>query len=480
MLLLVMPTGLQVGYDEYFSSSPLGLETIAAYARDYTDVGLVDLRGRGHDVEEQAELLLKQSPDMVGLSINSAPHTKYSLALAAAMKRRRPELKVLAGGQQATFLSEELLAPGDFDAVIRGEGEHAIGEILQRGGFAGVAGVSWRSNGHVVHEPERPLITDMDAIRSPARELLPNRARYRMGAYRVEGLESSRGCPHHCSFCSIRNFHRGQWRPRSVARVMQEIDGILARYPERKVIYFADDNFANNIDRVVGICKAIIERRSDAYFWCQARVDLLAAHPEVVEWMGKAHFAAVLAGIETPIPRLLKSARKGTNVQQIHRAIELLHQHDIGVWGTFTLGLPGETPEETGISADFVSQAGVDIAQVTVATPIPGSNLYDQAKADGSLLTHDWDKYDFTSPTMKGQLSKAEMDKHIKRAYRKAYVNWRFFRSLFSTRSNLSRLRRTALMVFATWILFVLADRAKSLLRLGRKRREKRGQEPLS
>ena len=468
MLLLVMPTGLQVGYDEYFSSSPLGLETIAAYARDYTDVGLVDLRGRGHDVEEQAELLLKQSPDMVGLSINSAPHTKYSLALAAAMKRRRPELKVLAGGQQATFLSEELLAPGDFDAVIRGEGEHAIGEILQRGGFAGVAGVSWRSNGHVVHEPERPLITDMDAIRSPARELLPNRARYRMGAYRVEGLESSRGCPHHCSFCSIRNFHRGRWRPKSPARVLREIDAVLERYPEKKVIYFADDSFATNINHVREICQGIIERRTDTHFWCQARADVLAKHPDVVELMGKAQFTAVLVGLETPVERLLDMSRKGTSREQIDRTIELLHKHDIGVWGTFTLGLPGETPEETKATAKFIPTCKVDVAQITVATPIPGSELYDQAKAKDEILVTDWDSFDFTSPTMKGQLSKKELDGLMQTAYLKTYMSWRFLVSLLTRRTNLHRLRRAIFGVFGAWTWFIIRSRLATLPGLGR------------
>ncbi len=146
-----------------------------------------------------------------------------------------------------------------------------------------------------------------------------------MGAYHVEGIESSRGCPFGCSFCLVRNFHRGKWRPKSVGRVMQEIADILERYTEPKVIYFADDNFCHDIRCVEAICQAIVERRTDAYFWCQGRVDVLAKHPEVVEWMGKAHFSAVLAGLETPNPRQLKASRKGISAEQMERAIELLH-----------------------------------------------------------------------------------------------------------------------------------------------------------
>jgi anaerobic magnesium-protoporphyrin IX monomethyl ester cyclase len=462
-----MPTGLQIGYDEYFSSSPLGIETLAAHARTRADVALADLRCGIHDVEAGAEEVLRGDPDIVGLSVNSAPHTKYALAISAAIKRRRPQTRVFVGGQQVSFLAEEMLSPGHIDAVIRGEGELTLCEILDRGGDCrGVAGVSWRNNGEIHHEPDRPLIDDMDTVLAPARELLGDRSRYRMGEYRVEGIESSRGCAFHCSFCSVRNFHRGKWRPKSVERVLRDIDDVLERYPEPKVIYFADDNFSTDVARVAAICRGIIERKTKAYFWCQARVDQLAKHPEVVELMGQAHFAAVLAGLETPVVRLLKEAKKGISVEQSLEAIKLLHKQDIGVWGTFTLGLPGETREETETTARFIATTNVDVAQITVATPIPGSTLYDNAKAAGDLLTTDWDHYDFTSPTMKGQLPKKEMDAVMHRAYLGVYMSQRFLFSLFSKRTNLSRLRRTAFGVFWAWIKFLLRDRVRMLLGL--------------
>lgn len=466
-LLLVMPTGLQVGYDGYFSSSPLGIETIAAHARPHADVTLADMRGRGHDVQAHADLLLQSDPEIVGISINSAPHTKYSLALAKALKERRGDLTVFAGGQQATFVTDELLAPGHFDAVMRGEGELTLTEVLTRGDHRGVAGISWRDGQTIRHEPDRPQIENLDDVLPPARDLLPDRSRYRMGAYRVEGIETSRGCLHRCSFCSIRNFHRGKWRPKSVDRVMQEVDYILEHYNERKVIYFADDNFSTDIKRVEAICRAIVERKSAAYFWCQARADQLSRHPEVVEWMGKAHFAAVLTGIETPVDRLLKDMRKGASLDHVEKAIELLHAQDIGVWGTFTLGLPGETREEAQLTAKFIPRAKVDVAQITVATPIPGSDLYANAKKEDTLLETDWDRYDFTSPTMKGQLPRKELDALMHQAYLKVYLSPRFLSSLFTSRTNLSRLRRTALGVFWSWISFLVKERFAGLL--GRK-----------
>lgn len=468
-LLLVMPTGLKVGYDEYFSSSPLGIETLAAHAQAYADVTLKDMRGQGHDVQDHAERLLACNPDVIGISVNSAPHTNYSLALARELRRRRSDLRLIAGGQQATFLIDEMLTPGDFDAVIRGEGEFSLCEALTQGSFRGIAGISWRNGNTIVNEPDRPLIEDLDTVLPPARDLLPDRSRYRMGAYRVEGIESSRGCPFRCSFCSIRNFHRGRWRPKSVGRVLEEIDLILERYSEPKVIYFADDNFCTDIKRVEAICRGIIERKSDAYFWCQARVDTLSKSPQLVDLMGEAHFAAVLTGLETPVPRLLRESNKGTTVEQIHQAIEMLHARDIGVWGTFTLGLPGETKEEAEQTGRFITQTNVDIAQITVATPVPGSDLYDQAVKDGAILESDWDKFDFTSPILKGQLPKKELDAIMHHAYLKVYLSPRFLRSLFSKRTNLSRLRRTAVGVFGAWIGFLIKHRISSWI--GRKQK---------
>jgi radical SAM superfamily enzyme YgiQ (UPF0313 family) len=458
-----MPTGLRVGYDEYFSSSPLGIETLAAHARKYCDVALADLRGSGRDAGVHAQGLLASSPDMVGISLNSAPHTNYTLELVRELKAKAPQLPIIVGGQQATFLDAELLAGGHVDAVIRSEGEQTLCEILERGGsFRGVQGVSWLRDGTLRREADRPLIEDLDQVLMPARDLLPDRGRYRMGEYRVEGIESSRGCPFHCSFCSIRNFHRGRWRKKSVQRVLAEIDDILARYPEPKVIYFADDNFSTDVNRVIEICRGIVERKTDAHFWCQARADQIARRPEVAEWMGKAHFAAVLMGIETPLPHLLESARKGTSVEQINLAISLLHKHDVGVWGTFTLGLPGESHADTHRTAKFIPKAKVDVAQITVATPIPGSDLYEQAKA-GGMLDPNWDDYDFTSPTMPGQLPKSEMDALIQRAYLRVYLSLRFLASMFSKRTNLARLRRTALGVFWAWIWYIIRLRWRRL-----------------
>ncbi len=467
-LTLVMPTGLQVGYDDYFSSEPLGIETLASHAKAHADVVLHDMRGKGHDVEAHAQAIMADKPDLIGVSLNAAPHTTYVFALAKAIRRIRGDAKIILGGQQVTFLTQEALATGDVNAVVRGEGELTLTEILAGGGqYRGVAGVSWSDNGTIHDEPDRPQIENIDSTLLPSRALLEDRHRYRMGEYRVEGIESSRGCPFQCNFCSVRNFHRGKWRPKSVDRVMQEVDAIQAMYSYPKIIYFADDNFAHDIERVRGICKAIIQRKSKDYFWCQARADKLAANPDVVELMGQAHFAAVLVGIETPVARLLKSSRKGTNLEQISKAIELLHKQDVGVWGTFTLGLPGETPEESAVSAEFIPTAKVDVCQITVATPIPGSQLYEDAKKNGDILITDWDKYDFTTPTMKGQLSKEQMDAHMHKAYLKTYMSMRFLLSMFSKRTNLQRLRRTAFGVFWKFIWFLLKQRLGMLL--GRK-----------
>jgi radical SAM superfamily enzyme YgiQ (UPF0313 family) len=149
----------------------------------------------------------------------------------------------------------------------------------------------------------------------------------------------------------------------------------------------------------------------------------------------------------------------------MERAIELLHAHDIGVWGTFVLGLPGETREETEATVKFIASADVDVVQVSVATPIPGSDLYDEARSSGRIVEDDWDSYDFVTPTMTGQLPRKEMDAVIRRAHSQVYLRWRFLRSLLTKRTNLARLRRTALRVFASLIWGLVKERLAAWVR---------------
>jgi radical SAM superfamily enzyme YgiQ (UPF0313 family) len=252
---------------------------------------------------------------------------------------------------------------------------------------------------------------------------------------------------------------------------MQEVDELLKTCPYPKVIYFVDDNFSTDVRRMKEICREIVKRKAhDTFFWCQARVDSLAKNPDLVEWMGKAHFTAVLLGLETPVARLLEAAGKNISVEQTMQTIELLHANDIGAWGTFTLGLPGETLEDAKATVDFIpTTGGVDVAQITVATPIPGSNLYDEAKEQGTILVTDWDKYDFSSPTMKGQLPKKKLDALMHRAYLKVYLSPRFLLSMFSQKTNLERLRRTMFGVFWSWIWFLVKNQVRSLFGLKHK-----------
>ena len=83
-----------------------------------------------------------------------------------------------------------------------------------------------------------------------------------------------------------------------------------------------------------------------------------------------------------------------------------------------------------------MGSADVDVVQITVATPIPGSDLYDEAKSSGRIVEHDWDSYDFTTPTMKDQLPKEEMDAIMHRAYLQVYLRPRFLLSLLTKRTN--------------------------------------------
>jgi radical SAM superfamily enzyme YgiQ (UPF0313 family) len=155
------------------------------------------------------------------------------------------------------------------------------------------------------------------------------------------------------------------------------------------------------------LLKLLIEHDSKSFYWCQARVDVLDNNPDLVALMGKAKFTAVLLGIETPSQEILDRAHKGTTIAQAERVVRNLRRHDIAVWGTFTVGFPGEDMKSIRRTIDYVRKLDIDIVQLTVVTPIPGSEIYEEMVAKGEISSPNWDDYDFSKPTLPDQISPA-------------------------------------------------------------------------
>jgi radical SAM superfamily enzyme YgiQ (UPF0313 family) len=171
--------------------------------------------------------------------------------------------------------------------------------------------------------------------------------------------------------------------------------------------------------RVEQICDLIINKGVDATFFCQARVDSIAQNPRVVKKMKKAGFWMIFLGVETPSQKKLEMIDKGTRRTQIEKAIKILKDNKIVIWGAFILGFPDETEKDMMKVVDYVKRFDIEVAQFTLLTPLIGSKLFDKCK---DVISHDWTEFDLATPVMNTRLSKKELARIYKKVYRRYYL----------------------------------------------------------
>ena len=289
------------------------------------------------------------------------------------------------------------------DAVVTGEGEVTVPEMVQRIEqqltMRDVSGVAFRDGNEIICNEPRPLIEDLDRIPFPARELLSNAEEYLPppATYRrkpVAVIITARGCNRRCIFCSQIDKKRKSGvrgiRYRSVENVMAEIEHCLAQgYREIK---FIDDTLAADYDRAMEICREIKRRKLD-FTWfasaCVNQVDrpLLKAMKEAGCW-------AVLFGAESGVQKNLNTLRKGTKIEQIRKAVADAKAVGLKVTTPFLIGIPGETYEEALQTIKFALELNPDIANFHALTAFPGTHLHDNLDKYGSVSA-DLTKYTY-------------------------------------------------------------------------------------
>jgi anaerobic magnesium-protoporphyrin IX monomethyl ester cyclase len=330
-------------------------------------------------------------PQFVGLYSTTFGWYKAKTT-AADLKRLSPDMVTAVGGPYAIAVQEKCLEEcAALDLLITGEGEYTVVEVMERlearQSLAGVLGVVFRDNGTIIKNPPRPLITDLDALPFPARELLGDSARYipPPATYKrkpVAVIMTSRGCNRRCLYCfQIDRKRKLGIRYRSVTNVMAEIELVLAQgYREIK---FIDDTLAADYNRAMAIAQEITRRRLD-FTWftsaCVNQVDkpLLKAFREAGCW-------AILFGAESGVQKDLNAIRKGITPAQIKKAVRAAKEVGLTVYTPFLFGIPGQTFADGLKSIEFACELDPDIANFHALTPFPGTDLYDDIEKYGTM-----------------------------------------------------------------------------------------------
>lgn len=419
-ILLVQPDSNKtcIGFKRLAKPEPLGLEMVAASAPDH-DVRIHDMR-----VDPDLQSALGQfQPDLVGTTGFTAevPHAQEICRTARSMV---PEARVVVGGHHVS------MSPSEFDRssvdyVVVGEGEitfpHLL-EAMERGKHPRtVPGIAYRDDGRLVFTDPRPPVARLDDLPMPRRDLVDQ---YRSGYFfrfwdDIYAIESTRGCPYRCNFCSVWRFFGGKVRFKSPERVVAEIECLPA---DSEYFAIVDDNFLASMPRARRVAQLMEERDIRKKFWIQGRADAMVKDPRGMEMLARAGLSTVLMGLEAYREEELGQFNKGkdASVAVNDQAIEIMHSNGIDIWGCFLIDPNWEERDFEGL-IEYVKRKKIQFLQFTILTPLPGTQFYEDTK---HLIRAGWEKFDFFHSVLPTRLPPERFYEQMANLYRETIMSF--------------------------------------------------------
>jgi radical SAM superfamily enzyme YgiQ (UPF0313 family) len=388
-ILLVKPSGRK-GLSFSFDMIPTSLEYIAAYLKDAVDqVHIVDME---LDKRKFQDIINFYKPDLIGITLSATDHNQ-GLHLAKIAKQNN--IHTAVGGYHPTSVPDIMLSHPQIDMVIRGEGEVTMKELVETSTFENVPGISYKNNGKIIHNAQRPQIEHLDTLPFPARSLrqYPYKSQDRVTDCDV--IVMSRGCNGLCSFCCEPSMSQGCLRTRSPENVLNEIID-MSEYHKRKPVnvMFADPNFMGNPKQVDRLCDLLMEHDLNMEFCALVRADAMATRPQLVKKMCQVGIRRFEMGIESPNVKDLKSTKKGVTNRVHGEAVRNIRENGGRAGGTFVIGLPDQTEEEIKTFPTYAKEIGLTGAAFGIATPFPGTDFYKEIDEQSLIFETNWDNFD--------------------------------------------------------------------------------------
>jgi anaerobic magnesium-protoporphyrin IX monomethyl ester cyclase len=336
----------------------------------------------------------RRRPELVGISVFTAG--ARSAAGYAEIAKRHGSFVVL-GGYHPSALPDEMLALPHVDAVVRGQGELTFAELVRRGSPDDVAGVSYRDDGRIVHNPDRLESPLLDELPLPLRELRPERFGRTGLDYHTDTVYGSRGCRGRCVFCA-NHLVGGGWRGRSIDSIVAELESLTP--PRRgpwKYVKFWDSTFLADAGRVAELCRRARELGLERHFRFVAETraeDVVRAAP-ILKDMRAAGFVRIGCGVESPSRETHRALGKGLNLAHVGQAASLLRDANMQMTKFLIVGHERETADEILAYPEYALRDGVKLHNTTffVMTPYPGTDLARDYHHKGLVDSRDWDLY---------------------------------------------------------------------------------------
>lgn len=370
---------------------PLNLCVLAAHTPRDVDVSLTDAYLQDIDFDEHV--------DLVGITCLTPSALQ---AYKIADKFREKGVSVVLGGIHPTAIPDEALKHAD--AVVVGEAENVWKNVIEdfkRGCLSSVYQSETKPNLAGMPFPRRDICL-------PRRYLMRNL------------VETSRGCPFNCMYCSDWLVYGDKYRFRPIEEVVEEIKSI-----NKKLFVFIDNNIAGNMNRAKKLFEALIPLKIK---WvAQASVNL-GFDEEAVKLAARAGCLGILVGLETLNKNLLKEIGKPFDPDRYIESITRIQKYGINVQGEFIFGFDEDTPDVFQETVDFAIKAKLGSARFAILKPYPGTRIYDQFIHEGRLKNFDWEKY-HTSNVLYTPLSLTAEELSKGRDW--AYNEFASFRSIY-------------------------------------------------
>jgi radical SAM superfamily enzyme YgiQ (UPF0313 family) len=396
-------------WNRYRVWKPLGLLVLAGLTPPEWDITILD---ENLGVQDYAAM---PRPDLVGIT---AFTSQANRAYEVAAEFRSRGVSVVMGGIHATVCCQEALR--HVDSVVTGEAESVWANVLDD---------ARRGQLQTTYAGEH---VDMAKVPPARHDLLKE-------GYAFGAIQTTRGCPLSCNFCSVSAFNGTLYRHRPIANVIEEFKSIREKW-----VLVVDDNLIGtnsaHLDRAKELFRAMIQAKLDKRWICQVTINM-ADDEELLTLAVKAGCQGVFIGFESPTAQGLAEVGKKFNLlkgRNFQQSVRRIQRHNVLVVGSFIMGLDADEP---GIGQRIVNAArsyGVDILNALFLTPLPGTRLWEQMKSQNRIAAgsfpDDWKYYTLGFPTARYKhFSWEGILEEMNCCDRRFYSLWRIFRRVIGS-----------------------------------------------
>ena len=381
--------------DKHSIYPPMALGIVAALTPDHWEVEIIDENFTSFEYKDA---------DLVGFtSLTATINRCYEIA----KEYRKNKIPTVIGGIHASMLPEEALRY--VDAVVVGEAEYSWPKLIDDFEHRRM---------EKLYSSKLPSMVD-----SPSPRIEVYHPDYSFGS-----VQTTRGCPMKCEFCSVHAFNGSKYRLRPVEAAVNDFSSV-----QQDLIYVVDDNFVGYSPRArehaLEFFKGIVEKGVDKQ-WAGSASMNIAEDEEVLHWAARSGCKLIFLGIESELIDQLEQSRKSVNLKigvvRYQQVYDKIHKAGISVLGAFIFGLDNDTPDTIANRTDYILDSDIDIVQASILTPLPGTELFKRFEKEGRLLYHnypeDWEKYNYTEVVFKPQrMDSKEFEDAVHESWEKIY-----------------------------------------------------------